>query len=207
MNIPVPVSSRYCLEQETQLILKPNFGICSGPQAYTIKDVQGSLVFDVKNPGWSTKLTLYDESGLPVALLKVKGTWSSRWTVYRGTEKNDANVLFTFRYRRLSYFKPSICEVYLPSNTSTNSAPDFVMEKEKAFMRGTTYSVLYNGIVIAKAERKTREYFLTISPGVDRAFIGALIVIRDTDQRHQNASATAAAVYKQQDEEGEIRGE
>jgi hypothetical protein len=108
---------------------------------YTVKDVQGNLVFHVENPGWTANHTLYDESGLPLALLKKRLWRSSRWAVYRGTKKNGANELFTYRYC-LFFCQSNFCEVFLPGNTNINSSPDFVMERETAFMRGTKYTVV-----------------------------------------------------------------
>jgi hypothetical protein len=187
MTIPTPVSSQYCLPQETQLILeKKIYFFCAGSTVYTIEDIEENLVFDVQKPGWGSKRLLRDRSGQPIMLLKARTyAWSSVWTGYRGTDSNDANELFSFStrlsLRDLKVFK----EVYLPTNTGRDaSGPDFVIKYEKVWLR-VNYTVLYQGREVAKAEEKGLNYLLRVSPGVDRAFISALFIMKVLQMRRQ----------------------
>jgi uncharacterized protein YxjI len=190
MTVPAPVSSVYCVPYVAQFEIDQKVvSVTDG--RFTIKDAQGTLLFDVKGKrilALHTRRVVYDASGNALVLLKRKmATMHDRWLAYRGeSDDSDSNMLFSMAKSSLIQLTPSY-DIFLGTNQT--STPDF---KVKGDFFEHNYSILYNGTPVAEVRKKINlssifvgkdQYGVTVYPGVDHAFIASVIVIMDQVNR------------------------
>ncbi|KAK9290354.1 hypothetical protein L1049_008522 [Liquidambar formosana] len=174
---------------------------------FDVKDVNsGNIRFQVKRDVFTLhgRQVLLDANGNTLAKSRQKiFSTHDRCQVFRGDSSDIKDLLFTAqRYSNLRFER--VVEVYLPSNTKEEFC-DFRVKWEDKFC------VFYAGefsTIIAKMHRKHNyaskfgkkdKFMLEVQPGIDHAFIVALVVfIEDINTGGQynvtTAPATTAAV-------------
>ncbi|KAL2641241.1 hypothetical protein R1flu_008828 [Riccia fluitans] len=192
--VPSVVSPTFCVPYVAQFIVEQKVMTLSSGK-FTIYDPQGRLLFEVENKffGIHTKRILCDGKGIPLVLLKKMNlTLRDRWEAYRGEESNDDNLLFVLKKSSIYQVKPSY-DIFMAANTAM-SKPDFTL---KGDLFQNNYTIFFHHTPVAEASRKINpqsvvagkdQYGVTVFPGVDHAFIAALIVI--VDQIQQDDSGT-----------------
>ncbi|KAG6557076.1 hypothetical protein Mapa_001002 [Marchantia paleacea] len=183
LAIPAPVSTSYCVPHLAQFIIEQKVMTLSSGK-FTIKDPQGSLLFQVKSkvPSLHTKRIVCDSNENALVLLTKKViTMHDTWEATRAND--DQKTVFVMKKSSVVQLKPSF-HVFLGTNTSM-SKPDFTLKGD--FFQ-FNYTICYNDVPIAEASRRLNasaiivgkdQYVVTIQPGVDHAFIASLVVIMD----------------------------
>ncbi|KAL3693073.1 hypothetical protein R1sor_006724 [Riccia sorocarpa] len=179
--IPAPVNPIFCAPQVVQFIIEQKvFTISSGK--FVINDAFGRHLFSVKSklPSLHVKRVLCDANGHPLVLLTKKVlTMHDSWEATSETDHDK--MLFTMKKSNLLQLKPSF-NVFLGLNTSK---PDFTLKGD--FFQ-FNYTVYHHDMIVAQVNKQINasailvgkdQYVVTIQPGVDQAFIAALVVIMD----------------------------
>ncbi|CAM6106250.1 unnamed protein product [Calypogeia fissa] len=139
MVIAAPISSAYCVPQETQLEIKPNS--CRSDRKHVVNDGEGVLLFNMETNrlfvGTITRRILDATSGNVLLLLKIKKERKKRaWKAVRGDSQSKSELLFTLKPSD-SYFS-SPYEMFLSGNDSSH--PDFSIQGKSRL--GGTATVL-----------------------------------------------------------------
>ncbi|KAL3698907.1 hypothetical protein R1sor_012983 [Riccia sorocarpa] len=199
LAVPPVVSPTFCVPYVAQFVIAQKvMSLSSGK--FAIHDGQGRLLFEVENKlfGLHTKRILCDAKGVPLVLLKKMNiTLHDRWEAYRGEESNDSHLLFVMKKSSVYQIKPSF-DIFLSANTAM-SKPDFTL---KGNFLQHDYTIFFHHTPVAEASRKVNlqsmvgqeQYGVTVFPGVDHAFIAALVVI--VDQVRQDDSASTSVKRK-----------
>ncbi|OAE24260.1 hypothetical protein AXG93_1528s1100 [Marchantia polymorpha subsp. ruderalis] len=177
LSIPAPVSSSFCVPYTTQFIIfKKNFVWTDG--VYKVKDIKGNLLFKIdRSSALCCNLVVYDHDGSVVMSLRRKiFSFVDTWNAYRGKKSSKSeDRLFTMSRSSLIQWKPHFT-IWLPGkgNDEFTLSSDFF---------GTHYKIRHNGVIIAEAVQKwvlcfKKEMAVTVKPGVDQAFVAALLVIK-----------------------------
>lgn len=183
------VAAAFCVPKPTTLVLKEKFASLSGDDC-TIKDESGQKVFklDAKTISLRDSRTLEDSNGKPLVNMRKKMiSLHGKW--YGSTP--EGKLLFTVSPKIVT-LKPSV-NVYLDDG---DKDPDFTI---KGSWRKKDFKIfdVRNGqnVLIAECNKtrsyegvsafvktqilETDEYFITIQPGCDAAFISSLCLLLD----------------------------
>ncbi|KAL9252935.1 LURP-one-related 15-like protein [Drosera capensis] len=180
----------------TTVITKKAFSLGNGE--FNVTDINGNLIFSVERYFFSTaaRHVLNDASGIPLVTLRRKiFSAHRRWQVFKGDSTDSKDLIFNVvRFSRFQY-KTNL-NVFLASNTDEN-VPDFLVKGEHRDASCTVY--LGNSSAVIAQMQKQRSlknlllhkdtYGVTVNPGVDGAFIAALIVVlREITNVHSSAA-------------------
>lgn len=161
-----------------------------GENDFKVKDVNGTLIFQVKSKLMSMhdKRFLKDAAGNTLVTLRQKiRTVHRRWEVYRGESTEAKDLLFSVKKSSFLQLKTQL-DVFLAQNTK-EEAPDFKIKGTWAERSCTIY--LGDGesnMIIARMHRghnlathllDADNFEVTVYPNVDFAFIVALVVVLD----------------------------
>ncbi|XP_004302616.1 PREDICTED: protein LURP-one-related 15-like [Fragaria vesca subsp. vesca] len=179
-----------------QAIISPNF--CSPHPVdlgivklvpsgnFSVKDVNGNIVFNVTGTFLSLRRFLVDGAGNPIVTLQKKlPSTHHRWEVYRGDNTDSRNLVFSVKKSSVVQWKTNL-HVFLANNEG-ESAPDFKVKGSWFEQSCVVYAGKSNSSnILAQMHKKhtvTSVLFMkdnfrvTVSPGVDQALIIALIFI------------------------------
>ncbi|KAM1442313.1 hypothetical protein FF1_010045 [Malus domestica] len=155
---------------------------------FVVTDINDKIIFKVKGVRWSRhdRRVLLDTAGYPIVTLRKKlMSAHERWQVFRGDSKDSRNLIFSAKRSSLLQFNTKL-DVFLAQNTAEN-APDFRV-KGSWFERSCTIYAGNSSTIIAQMHKKRTvasmligkdNFMVTVYPGIDYAFIVALIVILD----------------------------
>ncbi|GAB2217868.1 hypothetical protein Droror1_Dr00001081 [Drosera rotundifolia] len=166
---------------------------------FNVTDVNGNLIFSIKGSFFSAadRHVLRDAAGVPILTLRRKLlTAHSTWRVFKGDSTDSKDLIFSVKKSSLFQFKVKL-DVFFASNTDEN-VPDFLVKGGFRDARCTVY--LGNSSAIIAEMHKQRSlktilldkdtYGVTVNPGVDGAFITALIVVlHEITEVHSDAAA------------------
>ncbi|KAL2634740.1 hypothetical protein R1flu_006219 [Riccia fluitans] len=188
-TIPAPVNPVFCAPQMVQFVIEQKvFTISSGK--FVINDAYGNHLFSVKGKisPLHTKRILCDANGNHLLLLTKKVlTMHDAWEVT--SETNNGKMVFSMKKANILQLKPSF-NVFLGLNTDR---PEFTL---KGDFFAFNYAVYYHDLLVAQVSKKLTastflvgkdQYVVTIQPGVDQAFVAALVVIMDQVAQDDNA--------------------
>ncbi|GAB2247810.1 hypothetical protein Droror1_Dr00007692 [Drosera rotundifolia] len=184
----------------TMVITKKVFSLENGE--FNVTDINGNLIFSVERYFFSTaaRHVLNDASGIPLVTLRRKiFSAHRRWQVFKGDSTDSKDLIFSVKKSSQFQFKTNL-DVFLASNTDEN-VPDFLVKREFRDASCTVY--LGNSSAVLAQMQKQRSlknlllhkytYGVTVSPGVDSAFIAALILALHEITKVHNAQSNAAA--------------
>lgn len=187
------IGNQFCAPYPTELTIQKRVISFSGGD-FNILDSNGNLFLAVDGRALSLRDTriLRDQYGNLLATMRKKLlSLHDTWEVYRGEGTRPENLIFTARRSTLFQLRTSL-KVYLGNNAHA----DFKV-KGSFFERSCT---IYQGTtVIAEMRRKYtvsqvlmgRDTFtVTVYPGVDYAFIVAIVVILDEINKEKDAAVT-----------------
>ncbi|ESQ54967.1 hypothetical protein EUTSA_v10026191mg [Eutrema salsugineum] len=186
----VIVDARFCAKYPVELaIVRKVMKLTTGN--FEIMDVNGDLLFNVDDRvfGLHDKRTLLDTSGSPVLTLREKiRTMHNKWKVFRGGSTEESDHLYTVKTSVVFQLHDKNLDVYFSHNKEEKTR-DFRVECEPGVY------VVYAGesdAIIAQMHKKhttqsvlygKNEFWVTVNPDVDYAFIVSLIVILDDVNR------------------------
>ncbi|XP_062089301.1 protein LURP-one-related 14 [Humulus lupulus] len=181
------VGDFFCVPYPVELtVKKKNHNLFDS--IYEALDVNGNLFFrvDGSSRNFQKKRVMRDAAGFPLLTMREKALSSRhRWTIYRGegSERND----MMFSVQRSSSFQLTKFrhKVFLPNNNNVNEdVPNFQIVESNSpswsykVYKGETLIAEFNFVFSWENFAKgTRKLALKIYPGVDYAFIVALVVI------------------------------
>lgn len=190
----------YCSPYEQVYFMSEKMMSFSGDD-FTIKDANNNTVYTMNSSALSMKgaRTLLTAGKHPVLSMSHKMLSSGTWEVYKG--KDTHNKLATIKRPSSVASKIGMggaanqskhnCQIFLRSNTShsfSNPQPDMVVSGD---VMGKGYYIYQGPRIIAEISRKLAQesssvkltgkdsYALKVSPGVDHAFMLAVVVIVD----------------------------
>jgi len=182
------IGQQFCAPYPIELTVQKRVISFSGGD-FNIFDSNGNLILTVDGRAisLSDKRILRDQAGNTLITMKRKlPSLHERWEAYRGDGTRQENLVFKAGRSSVFQLRTSL-EVHL----GCNSHADFKV-KGSFFERSCT---IYQGtVVIAQMRRKYsvsqvllgRDTFaITVNPGVDYAFIAALVVILDEINREE----------------------
>ncbi|XP_004302600.1 PREDICTED: protein LURP-one-related 10-like [Fragaria vesca subsp. vesca] len=155
---------------------------------FVVTDVNGNTVFKVKGAHLSLRdrRVLLDAAGYPIVTFRKKlRSVHERWQVFRGDSTELSNLVFSVKMSSWIQMKTKL-DVFLASNTRED-APDFQV-KGSWFERSCVVYAGNSSTILAQMHKKHTvssvlfgkdNFSVTVYPGVDYAFIVALIVILD----------------------------
>ncbi|KAM1386797.1 hypothetical protein PS1_033218 [Malus domestica] len=156
---------------------------------FVVTDITGNMIFKVRGSllfSLHDRRVLLDTAGYPIITLRKKLTSAhDRWQVYRGDSKETRDLIFSAKKSSVVQFKTTL-DVFLAHNI-TEDAPDFKVKgswhEQSCFIYGGNSST-----IVAQMHKKHTvksvlfgkdNFVVTVYPGIDQAFIVALIVILD----------------------------
>ncbi|KAG6551871.1 hypothetical protein Mapa_006485 [Marchantia paleacea] len=185
LSVPAPVSSSFCVPHATQFSIFTNHLVWTDG-VFKVKDVKGNLLFKMdKSSVLCCNLVVYDPDGGVIMSLKRKiFTFMDTWRAYRGkNSQRSEDRLFTITRSSFMQWKPHFT-IFLPGKGNDQ----FTLSGD--FLR-THFKIRHNGDIIAEAVQKRvicfkKEIAVRVGPGVDQAFVAALLVIKRQilSQRH-----------------------
>ncbi|KAJ9179629.1 hypothetical protein P3X46_007979 [Hevea brasiliensis] len=198
---PIPAMTSYQPLERPLVVIGPQFLaqypvditvasklLTLGENNFTVTDVNGTLIFQVKSKLLSIhdRRFLQDAAGNTLVTLRQKiMTAHRRWEVFRGESTDAKDLLFSAKKSSILQFKTEL-DVFLGSNTSED-VPDFKVKGTWKERSCTIYLGLSNTIVAQMHRRHTLKtalleadnFAVTVYPNVDYAFIVALVVVLD----------------------------
>ncbi|KAK9920298.1 hypothetical protein M0R45_028856 [Rubus argutus] len=155
---------------------------------FVVTDVNGNTVFKVRGAHLSLRdrRVLLDAAGYPIVTLRKKlRSAHERWQVFRGDSTELSNLVFSVKQSSMVQMKTKL-DVFLANNTR-EYAPDFKV-KGSWLERSCVVYAGNSSTIIAQMHKKHTvssvlfgkdNFMVTVYPGIDYAFIVALIVILD----------------------------
>ncbi|KAH0995176.1 hypothetical protein GBA52_019040 [Prunus armeniaca] len=147
---------------------------------FEVTDVNGNIILKVKGDH------LLDAAGYPIITLRQKLISAhERWQVFRGKSTKSRDLIFSTKRSSMVQFKTKL-DVFLAHNT-TEKVPDFKVKGSWSEKSCVIYAGDDSTIVAQMHKKRTvksellgKDHFMvTVYPGIDYAFIVALIVILD----------------------------
>ncbi|KAJ8898934.1 hypothetical protein K2173_008428 [Erythroxylum novogranatense] len=162
-----------------------------GENDFRVTEVNGTLIFSVKSKFISIhdRRHLKDAAGNILVTLKQKiMTMHRRWQVFRGESTEEKDLFFSVKKSSLMQFRTQL-DVFLASNTTSESVPDFKIKGSWAERSCTIYlgdgesniivAQMFKRHTVKTALLDTDNFAVTVYPNVDYAFIVALVVVLD----------------------------
>ncbi|KAI5059019.1 hypothetical protein GOP47_0025338 [Adiantum capillus-veneris] len=158
-------------------------------------DPHGKVLFlaSARNEHTRNKRVLLNSAGIPILSAHRKMlSFYNRWDAFRGEAVKDDDSLFSVKKSAYFQIKTSL-HVFVASQKE--SKPSF---KVKGNYHERDCMVLHGTQSIAEVKRKAMDgnlgsekdtFVIMVQPGVDHAFIAALIIIMDEIHRDQDHSA------------------
>eukprot|EP01018_Ginkgo_biloba_P000288 Gb_02701 [translate_table: standard] len=186
------VGQHFCAPYPVELTVQKKVISLSGGD-FTVTDYNGNAILRVDGRVLSLrdKRVLQDISGNPLVTMKAKIlTIHRKWEAFRGDNSDAQNLLFSAKKSSLFQLKTSL-DVFMASNTQQQVC-DF---KVKGSYLERSCTIYQGSRVIAEMKRKYTvanillgkdTFAVTVHPGVDFAFIVALIVILHEINRDGN---------------------
>lgn len=179
------VAQHFCAPYPIELTVQRKMLTVTGGD-FTVTDANGNIVFKVAGKVLSLhdRRVLQDIAGNPLLTMKEK-TFSmhNRWEAFRGDNSDDQNLLFAAKKSSVFQLKTAL-DVFMAANKDEKLC-DFHV-KGSYFDRSCT--VYHADRIVAEMKRKHTvanvllgkdTFLVVVQPGVDYAFIVALIVILD----------------------------
>ncbi|GLJ38517.1 hypothetical protein SUGI_0784930 [Cryptomeria japonica] len=179
------VHQRFCAPYPIELTVQKKLLTLSGGD-FAITDSNGNVVFRVAGKVMSLhdRRLLQDAAGNPLLTLKQKMlSMHRRWEAFRGDNSDDKNFAFSARKSSIFQLKTAL-DVFMAGNRDEKYS-DFRI-KGSYFDRSCT---IYQGDrILAQMKRRYTitnvllgkdTFAVLVQPGVDYAFIIALIIILD----------------------------
>ncbi|KAG6553345.1 hypothetical protein Mapa_005080 [Marchantia paleacea] len=176
IEIPAPVSSAFCAPAKVRFVIEQKPFRKLNEKIYEIADSNGKRLFEADSLLFAGSRRLRDDKDQVLAHLKKKTvTMHERWEAHRG-ENSDELV---FILKKESMFHKAAFNVFLASNISMQT-PDFTIRGD---FEEQTYSIRHNDMPVAEVSKTLYPYVdqlcVTVFPGVDQAFIAAILVVMD----------------------------
>ncbi|XP_068669094.1 protein LURP-one-related 14-like [Aristolochia californica] len=192
MAAPVSVVNiGFCLSHPVDLVIKPNHGLFS-KTLHEVFDARGSLIFRVKGDSLSLhqNRVMYDAAGSPILTMRAKVlSLHQKWTVYRGESSKESDVVFRLKTSKYWTTKLNL-DVFLPETREEDTC-DFHVESRQSDSCCTIYK---GSSIIAEMSEKKGTLAIRVHPGVDYAFITALMVIHSEMKMAQTAAALSSGI-------------
>ncbi|KAB2621860.1 protein LURP-one-related 10-like [Pyrus ussuriensis x Pyrus communis] len=156
---------------------------------FVVADITGNMIFKVRGSLFFSlhdRRVLLDTAGYPIITLRKKLTSAhDRWQVYRGDSKETRDLIFSAKKSSVVQFKTTL-DVFLAHNI-TEDAPDFKVKgswhEQSCFIcRGNSSTIvaqMHKKHTVKSVLLGKDNFMVTVYPGIDQAFIVALIVILD----------------------------
>ncbi|KAL6132989.1 hypothetical protein ACLB2K_065226 [Fragaria x ananassa] len=164
---------------------------------FSVKDVNGNIVFNVTGTFLSLRRFLVDGARNPIVTLQKKlPSTHHRWEVYRGDSTDSRNLVFSVKKSSVVQWKTNL-HVFL-ANNEEESAPDFKVKGSWFEQSCVVYAGKSNSSnILAQMHKKHTSsclsinntmtnlsvlfmkdnFKVTVNPGVDQALIIVLIFI------------------------------
>ncbi|KAD0007801.1 hypothetical protein R6Q59_018361 [Mikania micrantha] len=176
----VIVDQKYCSNCAMQLMFEKNHGV---EEKFKISDDDGNIVFraNKKKNGYRV---MVDESGQPVISFTTKHiSMHRRRQAYKG-DHNEHHRLFTVKKTRGP--KSLRYDVYMASNMTESTFNYRVYDNFKngtsiifAQDKTTVLAQLHTHVTRQKTVKPQDKFSVSLSPNVDKAFVSALLIIRE----------------------------
>ncbi|KAL5732924.1 hypothetical protein ACOSQ2_032616 [Xanthoceras sorbifolium] len=177
------VGEGFCVPYPVELIVKKKAkGLFDS--RFELLDVNGNLFLQVDGTSlaFQCKRVMRDPAGFPILTLREKALGArNRWTVHRGESSELHNLLFSVRESHALQLKTRF-DVFLSSNSNEDissfkvvgrySSESFGVYKGETLIAEVNHNFTWESFCRGKETFKVKVY-----PGVDYAFIVALIVI------------------------------
>ncbi|XP_060957870.1 protein LURP-one-related 14-like [Cannabis sativa] len=179
------VGDFFCVPYPVELIVKKKSHNLFDSK-YEALDANGNLYFHVNGSShnFEKKRVMRDAAGFPLLNMREKALSSRhRWTIYRGESSEQNNMIFSVRRSSSSQLTKFRHKVFLPNNLNED-VPNFQIVESNS--PSWSYKVYKGETLIAEFKfvfsweniaKGTKKLALKIYPGVDYAFIVALVVI------------------------------
>ncbi|KAI7738099.1 hypothetical protein M8C21_024393 [Ambrosia artemisiifolia] len=183
----VIVDQKYCANYPVQLVFEKNH---DAEDKFKISDGDGNVLFKAKKKKNGYR-QMVDESDTPIISFTAKHiTVHRRRQAYKG-DYHDHHRLFTVKKTR--GYKSFRFDVYMTSNMTESTFNYRVYDNFKdgtsiiyAQDRSTVLAQL-NTEVTHQSTAKTEDKFtVSLSPNVDKAFVSALLIIREEVKRSRS---------------------
>ncbi|KAH9309841.1 hypothetical protein KI387_037752 [Taxus chinensis] len=181
----VMVGQQFCAPYQIELTVQRKRLTFTGGD-FTVTDSNKNIVLKVggKMMSFHDRRLLQDAAGNPLLTMKQKTlTMHCRWEAFRGDSSNDKNFAFTAKKSSVFQLKTAL-DVFMAGNKD-EKVSDFHV-KGSYFDRSCT--IYQGGRILAEMRRKYTvknvllgkdTFAVIVQPGVDYAFVIALIIILD----------------------------
>lgn len=191
------VGSQFALPYPLELtVVKKKAGSVYNLGDFSFKDPHGSILFLVsaRNDSTRGKRVLLNSAGVPILSAHRKAlSLYNRWDAYRGESPKQEDALFCVK--RAAYFQLKTSLHVFIASPKKKSKPNF---KVKGNYHERNCTVLHGSQIVAEVKKKginanlpleKDNFAILLQPGIDHAFIVALIIIMDDIHREQDHSA------------------
>ncbi|KAK2981795.1 hypothetical protein RJ640_010312 [Escallonia rubra] len=184
------IGPQFCVPYPLDLAIVRKVMVLTGGN-FVVTDASDNIMLKIEvRSALHDRRFLVDAAGNPIVTLKQK-KWSmhSRWQVFRGDSRDDADLLFSAKTSSFIQLKTKL-DVFLAENT-VEELCDFMVEASWLDRSCTIYAGNSSTIVAQMHKKNTAqsilvamdEFMVTVYPNVDYAFIVSLIVILDCINR------------------------
>ncbi|OMO75868.1 hypothetical protein COLO4_25823 [Corchorus olitorius] len=151
---------------------------------YQVLDVKGNLFLQVDGSYMSLyrKRIMRDPAGFPILTMREKAITGQKWAVHRGESSDRGDLIFIVQRSHCNHMKTRL-QVLLPSNI-TQDICNFQVVTSYPFKSATVYKgdnaiaeVNYNLLWKSFCKGTKEDFRVKVYPGVDYAFIVALLII------------------------------
>ncbi|KAK3020880.1 hypothetical protein RJ639_047192 [Escallonia herrerae] len=184
------IGAQFCVPYPLDLAIVRKVMVSTGGN-FVVTDASDNIMLKIEvRSALHDRRILFDAAGNPIVTLKQK-KWSmhSRWQVFMGDSKDDADLLFSAKTSSFIQLKTKL-DVFLAENTAEELC-DFKVEGSWLDGSCTIYAGNCSAIVAQMHRKHTApsillgkdKFTVTVYPNVDYAFIVSLIVILDAINR------------------------
>ncbi|KAL7587577.1 protein LURP-one-related 15 [Lactuca sativa] len=176
----VIVDQKYCSNYPMELMFEKNGKV---EDKFKISDEEGNVIFKASKKK-SGKRIMVDETDAPVISFTTKHiTMHRRRQAYKG-DPHEHHRLFTVKKTR--GFKSLRYDVFMTSNMTESTFNYRVYDNFKdgtsiimAQDKSTILAKLHTEVTHKKEVKAEEKYSVSLSPNVDKAFVSALLIIRE----------------------------
>lgn len=204
-KVPPVVGVQFALPYSLHLAVVKKKG---GSSLYNVgdfcfNDPYGKVLFlaSARNEHTRGKRVLLNSAGIPIlSAYKKMLSLYSRWDTFRGESMKDEDALF--RVKKSAYFQVKTSLHVFVASHKKESKPSFKVkgnyhERDCRVLRGTQLiAEIKRRVANANSIAENDTFGIIVQPGVDHAFIAALIVIMDEIHREQDHNSTQPPTTK-----------
>ncbi|XXG39911.1 hypothetical protein AAC387_Pa01g0755 [Persea americana] len=174
----------FCVRYNIDLVVRKKIKGLSEAR-YEVFDIHGRLLLQVHGGLWSLqrKRVMRDAAGFPILSIQEKPlTWHHRWTVFQGDGSNNpGNLLFSVQRSHGLQLKTEL-DVFLPSNFREDTCNfhltgRYLSESCRVYKGDSIIAEVNHKFTWSSLFEGKDNFVIRVYPGIDYAFIVALIVI------------------------------